>query len=566
MKPEVATTTGGSGGFQEIRQETIGKTMTTNVYPMKRRKVLKVIPGISLGGGLLTARMPEATGNPASTDGSKARPSIYESIGVRPLINARGTVTVVGASRVLPEVRDAMEAAVREYVQIDELMEGVGRRLAILTGAEWGCVTSGASAGITIATAGCVTKGDPDRIWQLPDVEGLKDEVVIPRYSRSAYDAAARAVGVKMIEVNSREELESALGPRTAMIMVLTGSRSADGPLSLKEISSLARPMGIPVLADAAAEELRVPNPHLSDGADLVVYSGGKCLRGPQCAGLLLGRKDLVSASWICSAPHHGFGRGYKVGREEIMGMLTAVEMWMKRDHAAEQRTWTAWARHISERLKNIPGVRTEILQPQGLSNHFPTLSVEWDTSAIPMTGYEAEQRLWHGNPRIAVSGAGSFLPFPPGDDPRISIVTSQLEAGEEKIVADRVYEVLTSPVTKAARVQGKSPDVSGQWELEIKFAAGVVIQKFIFEQKDHELTGTHVAAFASRDLSGSLHGNNIELRSSYTREGVRLNFTFSGTVDGDTMRGTLHLGEYGSAEWTAQRYRYRPPGRRGDE
>ena len=224
-----------------------------------------------------------------------------------------------------------------------------------------------------------------------------------------------------MIEVDSRDELVAALGPRTAMIMVLAGSRSASGPLSLKEIASLARPVGIPVLVDAAAEELRVPNPHLEQGADLVVYSGGKCLRGPQCAGLLLGRKDLVQASWLCSAPHHGFGRGYKVGREEIIGMLTAVEMWMKRDHAAEQKLWTSWAEHIAERVKKISGVQTEIRQPTGLSNHFPTLHVSWDLSAIPLKGYEVEQLLWDGEPRIAVSGAGSFLPFPPNEKPNIS-------------------------------------------------------------------------------------------------------------------------------------------------
>jgi D-glucosaminate-6-phosphate ammonia-lyase len=522
---------------------------------MKRRKVLQVIPGFSIGGGLLVAGCAEGAENTASENGSKTQPSIYESIGVRPVINARGTVTIIGATRALPQVREAMEAAVGEYVQIDELMEAVSGRLAELTGAEWGCVTSGASAAITAATAGCVTKGDPDKIWQLPSTTGPRDEVVIPRYSRTAYDAAARSVGVKMIEVNSREELEAALGPRTAMIMVLTGSGSANGPLSLREISSLAKPLGIPILADAAAEELRVPNPHLLQGADLVVYSGGKCLRGPQCAGLLLGRKDLVRASWICSAPHHGFGRGYKVGREEIMGMLTAVEMWMKRDHMAEQKTWTAWAQYIAGRLNKIPGVRTEIRQPQGLSNHFPTLSVEWDASVIPMTGHHVEQLLWDGKPRIAVSGAGSFLPFPPNEEPTISIVTSQLEAGEEKIIADRVLEVLSKPHAKAQPPGAASVDVSGEWQIEMKFAASMVKQKFVFEQKGSDLTGSHITDFASRDLSGTLDEKTILVRSSYTREGVRLNFTFSGTVSNDTMQGEVHLGEYGMAEWTAKRY-----------
>lgn len=221
-----------------------------------------------------------------------------------------------------------MDEAVKDFVQIDELMNGVGLRLAEITGAEWGVVSSGASAAISIATAGCVTGGDPDKIWQIPNLDGMKDEVIIPSYSRSAYDAAAKAVGVRMIEVNSPEELKVALGPRTAMIMVLASGASEDGPLSLKIISALAKPLNVPILVDAAAEGLEVPNPHIAQGADMVAYSGGKYLRGPQCAGLLIGRKDLVQASWITSAPHHGFGRGFKVGREEIMGMLTAVEMW----------------------------------------------------------------------------------------------------------------------------------------------------------------------------------------------------------------------------------------------
>ncbi|MEX1241722.1 MAG: selenocysteine synthase [Cyclobacteriaceae bacterium] len=522
---------------------------------MKRRKLLKLLPGISVGGGLLIGGRSAAAGDAAPNHRGKPRSSIYESIGVRPLINARGTVTIVGATRVLPEVREAMEAAVREYVQLDELMEGVGRRLAELTGAEWGCVTSGASAAITAATAGCVTMGDPDKMWQLPDLGGLRDEVIIPRYSRSAYDAAARAVGVRMIEVNSREELGAAMGPRTAMVLVLAGSRSADGPLSLSEISSVARPLRIPVLVDAAAEELRVPNPHLSQGADMVVYSGGKCLRGPQCAGLLLGRKDLVSASWISSAPHHGFGRGYKVGREEIMGMLTAVEMWMKRDHTAEQKTWTSWAEYIALHLKSIPGVRTEITQPRGLSNHFPSLSVEWDTSAIPLTGQEVEQLLWEGNPRIAVGGAGSFLPFPPNEQPNISINTSQLEEGEEKIIAERVHAVLLHPTSKAKITTPAALDISGQWDVEMKFSASVVKQRLVFEQKNNELTGTHITDFVARDFIGTLHGNDILIRSSYTGQGMRLNFTFTGKINNEVIEGEVNMGEYGMAQWKAKRH-----------
>ena len=530
---------------------------------MKRRKLLQILPGIPLGGDVFFKTKTSAPDSIGEMREAKVVSSIYEAIGVRPLINARGTVTIVGASKVLPEVRDAMEAAVREYVQIDELMDGAGRRLATLTGAEWGCVTAGASAALTLATAGCITKGDPDKLWQLPDLKGLKDEVVIPGYSRSAYDAAARSVGTRMVEVNTREELIAALGPRTAMIMVLTGARSANGPLSLSEISAFAKPLDIPIVADAAAEELRVPNPHLVQGADMVVYSGGKCLRGPQCAGLLLGRKDLVTASWICSAPHHGFGRGYKVGREEIMGMLTAVEMWMKRDHAEEQKTWTARAEHIAGRLKKIRGVRTEIRQPQGLSNHFPSLIVDWDPSVIPLTGHAVEQLLWDGTPRIAVSGAGSFLPFPPNEQPNISINTSQLEDGEEKIIADQVFAVLSKPGRQVKVMTPPASDISGQWDVEMKFVASIVDQRFVLEQTGNDVMGTHITGFMSRDLAGTFHGNEVLFRSSYTGQGMRLNFTFAGRLNNDMMEGEVNMGEYGVARWKAKRHVYNGPGRR---
>jgi uncharacterized pyridoxal phosphate-dependent enzyme len=483
-----------------------------------------------------------------------ARKSIYESVGVRPLINARGTVTIVGATRTLPEVKAAMDAAASEYVQLDELMDGVGKRLAQLTGAEWGIVTSGASAALTAAAAAAVTGGDPDKLAQLPDLRGLKDEIIIPRYSRTAYDHAMKVVGARMIEVNDRAEFEAALGPRTAMVAVLAGRRSDEGPLSLSEMSSLAAPLGIPILVDAAADELVVPNPNIAQSAAMVAYSGGKCLRGPQCAGLLIGKKGLVQAAWVNSAPHHGLGRGFKVGREEVMGMLAAVEAWHKRDHTAEQRLWTSWIEHIANRLKTIPGVTTDIRQPQGRSNRTPTLRVQWDAQRIPLTGYDVENLLWDGEPRIAVSGAGSFLPFPPNFEPNISIVPYQLEAGEERLIADRVHAVLSNPPRRPGRTEAAASDVSGQWDVELKFVGGSAKHAFMLEQKGNTLVGTHAGTFATRELNGTLHAQDIVLRSSYTEQGVRLNFTFTGTVASDTMGGSISLGEYGTAEWKATR------------
>ena len=520
---------------------------------ISRRKLLKLVsgvPGFMLG---LWASTSKTSG--LVTTGKFPKPNnLYQSLGVRPLINARGTVTVLGACRMLPEVQQAMEEASKEYVQLDELMEGVGKRLGELTGTEWGIVTSGASGAITAGTAGCIAGGDPDKIWQLPDLTGMKDEVIIPSYSRSAYDAAARAVGAKMVEVDNAEQLKAALGPRTAMIMVLAGGRSENGPLSLREIAALAKPMSVPILVDAAAEGLPVPNPHIAQGADLVAYSGGKYLQGPQCSGLLLGRKDLVQASWISVAPHHGFGRGYKVGREEIMGALAAVEVWMKRDHTRIMKLWNSRLEFISWRLAGIPGVYTEIRQPRGRSNPSPNLAVQWDPNLIPYTGQEVEQLLWNGNPRIAVSGAGSYLPFPPNLNPTISINSSQLEDGEEAAIADRVYEILQNPRPRAVKKDSPVANIAGQWDVEMKFSASSVNQRFDIEQSGSDLLGRHHASFADRKLSGSVQGKDVLLRSSYTGQGVRLNFEFTGTVSDNTMRGEVSMGEYGLAEWQAKR------------
>ncbi|HXH99568.1 MAG TPA: aminotransferase class V-fold PLP-dependent enzyme [Sphingobacteriaceae bacterium] len=524
---------------------------------MKRREVIKGLTALPLAGTVIGSSWHSALASPTSSL-QKSSKSIYTLLGVRPVINARGTVTIVGASRILPEVQQAMDDATKEYVQIDELMDKVGDRLAQLTGAEWGFVSAGASAAITAGTAGCVTGGDPDKAWQIPDLTGMKDEVIITSYSRSAYDTAAKAVGVRMVEVTTTDDLRAALGPRTAMILILAGSRSENGPLSLKEISSIAKPMGVPILVDAAAEGLEVPNPHLLQGADLVAYSGGKYLRGPQCAGLLIGRKDLIQASRITTAPHHGFGRGFKVGREEIVGMLTAVEMWFKRDHAQEWKVWMSGLNTISRRLEKIPGVKVSINEPQGRSNRSPSLNVQWDMEQISLTGQDVEQLLWDGNPRIAVGGAGSFLPFPPNLRPNISINISQLGSGEEKLIADRVYSVLANP-PKIKRQGGAAAfDLTGQWDLEMKFAASTVDQTLMLEQKANELLGTHTAGFGARDLTGTLYGREIMIRSSYTRQGVRLNFEFTGTVSGDTMEGKVSMGEYGMAAWKAKRRTYR--------
>src|SRR5206468_4392257 len=226
-----------------------------------------------------------------------------------------------------------------------------------------------------------------------------KDEVIIPKHSRNVYDAAVRAIGVRVLEVATVGELDAAIGPRTAMVYILAGPQADESPLNLKAIAAVARSKSVPILVDAAAEILTIPNVHLEDGATLVGYSGGKCLRGPQSAGLLLGRKDLVRAAWIHSAPHHGFARSMKVGKEEAMGMLMAVEMWLKRDHKAEWDRWLAWLDHIAKRVSAVDGVKTSIVDPKGLSNRAPSLSIRWDRARFGVTGTAVAKHLFDTEP-----------------------------------------------------------------------------------------------------------------------------------------------------------------------
>ena len=489
----------------------------------------------------------------------RAGPDVYESIGVRPLINARGTYTIISGSVMLPEVRTAMDAAARRYVHLDELTDAIGARLAALTGAEWGIVTSGCAAALTHATAACVAGGNPDLHVRIPDLRGFpRDEAIIPKHSRNVYDAAVRAVGLRVIEVDTMSDLEAAFGPRTALVYLFAGPAADASPLNLGALAPLAQARGVPILVDAAAEILTVPNVHLQRGATLVGYSGGKCLRGPQTAGLLLGSKGLVRAAWVHSAPHHGFARGMKVGKEEAIAMLMAVEMWMARDHQAEWNRWTEWLSHIANRVSAIEGVTTTVVQPVGLSNRTPSLTVLWDRQRLGMSGELVARTLLDGEPRIALFAAHSNDPSQTG----VSITPYMLAAGEEKVVADRLHAVLSKPQGQDAETKPAPPaaDLTGEWDVRIDYAAGTSTHTLYLRQRVNDLDGSHRGDFVTRDVTGTIDGDTVRIRSLFGEEhGDALSFTFSGTVTGATMSGTLDMGEYLAARWTAGRRRDKP-------
>ncbi len=495
-----------------------------------------------------------------SSRAAGASGTIYETIGVTPVVNCKGTFTIISGSLTLPEVKRAMDEASRHYVHLDELMDAVGKRLAELTGAEWGMVTAGCAAALTHTTAACIAGADPEKMQRLPILTGLKNEVIIPRYSRNVYDHAVRMLGVKTVEVGNKDELAAAINSRTAMIMILAGPGD-EGPLGTQVICEIAKPKGIPVIVDAAAERLTIPNVHLGRGADVVAYSGGKCLRGPQCAGLLLGRKDLIQAAWLNSAPHHAFGRSLKVGKEEIMGMLAAVEAWTKRDHEGEWKQWEGWLAHIAKSVERVDGVTTRVMQPRGLSNRAPQLEIRWDGAKLGITGQELERTLTETEPRIILAGARGSRRT--GMASSASIMPYMMNPGDEKIAADRIYTLLSKPpkFPEPERPAGAPASVAGQWEVHLEFVRGEADHVVVFEQKEGDLVGTHTGDILTGDLRGTVEGNTIRFRSSHRIEGTRLGYDFEGTVDGDRMQGTVGLDEYGKARWTAVRHRYGQPG-----
>jgi len=481
--------------------------------------------------------------------------SIYQAIGVEPIINCRGTFTIIGGSVERPEVVAAMEEASKQFVQYDELATAIGQRLAEVTGAEWGMVSSGCAAGMKHVTVACVTGGNPEKLIRIPDLTGLdKTQVIVPRYSRNAYDHAVRNVGVELVAVETPQELEQAINPRTAMIYITTGGASADGqPLSLETIAAIAGPRDIPILADAAAEDLTIPNIHLERGATVVTYSGGKALCGPQCAGLVLGKKDILTSAWQASSPHHGPCRDNKVGREEMLGLLAAVEAWVARDHAAEWKTWLSWLDHISQRVAEIPSVTTRVDEPRGLSNHAPTLTISWDPDTLHITGEEVAENFARSKPRIAV-GSGDEE-----GEACIRITPNQMRSGNDAVVADRVHDLLSETrKPRSTELRPADVDVGGLWDLAVNYPSSTSQHRLSLTQDGNWIEGSHESDFSTQQIAGVVERDQVKLRSAVRLTGDSVSFLFSGKASSDSISGTIHLGEYLTATFSAKRSQHR--------
>ncbi|MBI3281703.1 MAG: selenocysteine synthase [Acidobacteria bacterium] len=361
---------------------------------------------------------------------------IYRQLGIRPLINAAGTYTTLTGSLLVPQARDAMSEAAKYFVPLIDLQQAAGARIAKMLEVPAAMVSSGGAGSILLATAACVAGKDPEKIRRLPDTTGMKNEVIMVRAHRMGFDHAARTTGVKIVEVETVEQLKSAISPQTAMLFWVN-IKEPLGKVGAREFLEAGKQAGVPVFNDAAAE--LPPADNLSalvkQGYDLAGFSGGKGLRGPQASGLLLGRKDLIEAAHLNNNPHSDtIARTCKVGKEEIMALVAAVEVYVRRDHAADMKLWHGFMHSIARDLKGIEGLKSEVYVPAYPGAHpVPYLRVTWEQAALPLTCEECARRLREGEPRIEVNAAKD----------EITLAAYLLNAGEERIVGWRLREVL---------------------------------------------------------------------------------------------------------------------------
>ncbi|MCA1561835.1 MAG: aminotransferase class V-fold PLP-dependent enzyme [Acidobacteria bacterium] len=392
-----------------------------------RRRFLESISGFPLVGGLVAA----TTAPAAAARGGR---DYLHELGVRPFINAAGTYTAMTASLMLPEVLEAITYASKHYVMLDELHDKVGERIASRLRCEAAMVTSGAAAALTLGTAGVLTGTDRQKMVDLPDLTGMKSEVIIQKSHRFGYDHAVRNCGVRLVEVETREDLERAVTEKTAM-MIFYNNNNKVGRIQDEEFVQLGKKHSVPTLNDAAADVPPVDNlwKYTGMGFDLVAFSGGKGLRGPQSAGLLLGRKDLIAAARL-NAPPNGntVGRGMKVNKEEMLGMLAALEAYLGKDHAREQRDFEKRAETIRSSAASVPGVKAEVFVPD-VANHVPHIRISWDTAAAALTAADVVKALRDGEPSIGTRS----------EEETVVVGVWMMRPGEEKVVARRLRQVL---------------------------------------------------------------------------------------------------------------------------
>lgn len=410
---------------------------------LSRKKMLKILASLPLVGGLAGSALTSQSDYKKEA-GSTEYQNLFSELGIQPLINARGTMTYLSGSLMLPEVVQAINSTSHEFANMYEVQDAVGKRIAELLNCEAAMVTSGAAGALTLGTAAAITGTDQEMIDQLPNLPGPRREVIIQKEHRYVFDQAVRMTGIKLIEVEGPREMEEAINENTVMALFFNAASSWYGideySISREEFVAIGKEYNIPTFNDAAADVTPVENlfKYQEMGFDMVTFSGGKMLRGPQSTGILLGRKDLIEAAKLNFNPHESpIGRPMKVNKEEIFGMLVALEDFLERDHEKEWQEWIDRTKYIADKVEAVPTVKGKTEVNEGPANHFPGLKISWDQGRVKITPEETVEALREGYPRIETSSNDEGL--------NVSVVT--LKPEQVDIVGRRIKEVLEQAV-----------------------------------------------------------------------------------------------------------------------
>ena len=403
---------------------------------INRRKLLKSITALPFVGSFVGIQVLSAQNSFTKTVGTALERDFFKELGLRTFINAAGTYTSMTGCLMPKEVTDAIGYGATEYVNLDDLQDKVGERIAELLSCEYATVTSGCFGAMSIAMAGVLCGNDPKKVKQLPNTEGWANEVIIQEGHQIGYAQALTNVGAKVVLVKTAKEMEKAINKKTAMMWFLNAN-TENGEVKWEEFVAIAKKHNIPTFIDCAADVPPVSNlfRFTEMGFDMVGFSGGKGLRGPQSAGLLLGKRKYIKAARMHTPPRgETIGRGMKVNKEEVLGMLVALELYLNKDHDKEWKLWEDQIELISNSALAVEGVRTEIHVPKH-ANHVPSLRIRWDENKVKITADEARRQLREGHPSIQTVG----------NKTTIGITTWMMTPGQERIVAKRVHEILKS-------------------------------------------------------------------------------------------------------------------------
>jgi L-seryl-tRNA(Ser) seleniumtransferase len=404
---------------------------------INRRKVLQSLATLPFAGSLLGAQSLSAQSKTAAVVSSLRR-DFFKELGLRTFINAAGTYTSMTGSLMPKEVIEAISYGATEYVNLDDLQDKVGERIAELLDCEYATVSSGCFGAMSIGMAGILTGKDPKKVKQLPNTDGMKNEVIIQESHTIGYAQALTNVGAKVVKVKTAKQLEKAITDKTCMLWFLN-AHTDQGEIKWEEFVALGKKHNIPTFIDCAADVPPVENlfRFTKMGFDLVAFSGGKGLRGPQSAGLLLGKREYIEAARMHTPPRgETIGRGMKVNKEEVLGMLAALELYLEKDHDKEWEMWESQIQLISDSATSIAGVKTEIHVPP-YANHVPSLRIRWDENKVKISPNEVRKQLAEGHPSIQTVG----------DSKSVGITTWMMIPGQERIVAKRVKEILSSAI-----------------------------------------------------------------------------------------------------------------------